>query len=309
MTHDVALGGYYAHIDEPFRRYSATTLQDVSGNSRLLDLVAVNAAGPVVGSADPERRVAATRSEFANGSGSQDTIAVYASDEWQITPPTAPRRRQLRYEKRHDHAARRGEHQDGQPRRCGDPGRRQCADRQWCVRCRSIAISTMSATPSAPTGSSADRPGVFARYTSHVPPAQRRQLHHQRHGAAGDPEHPADGGRVQALHPAGQPLPRPASSPTSTAMASATSSFDSEERRLYPADHLYRHPLLWRRDGRRRSGRSTGSTSRSMRRCRSPSSATCALPSFPPGAPVQRDYTGNQLLRVPEIWRCARRRR
>jgi outer membrane receptor protein involved in Fe transport len=85
MTHDVALGVYFAHIDETFRRYSATTLQDVSGNSRLLDLVAVNAAGQVVGSLT-QNGVSRYGSEFANGSGSQDTIAVYASDEWQVTP-------------------------------------------------------------------------------------------------------------------------------------------------------------------------------------------------------------------------------
>lgn len=85
MTHDVALGVYFAHIDETFRRYSATTLQDVSDNSRLLDLVAINASGQVVGSLT-QNGVSRYGSEFANGSGSSDTIAVYASDEWKITP-------------------------------------------------------------------------------------------------------------------------------------------------------------------------------------------------------------------------------
>jgi outer membrane receptor protein involved in Fe transport len=85
MTHDVALGVYFAHIDETFRRYSATTLQDVSDNSRLLDLVAINASGQVVGSLT-QNGVSRYGSEFANGSGSSDTIAVYASDEWQVTP-------------------------------------------------------------------------------------------------------------------------------------------------------------------------------------------------------------------------------
>ncbi|MGY4396112.1 catecholate siderophore receptor [Sphingomonas sp. UYAg733] len=85
QTHDVAFGVYFAHIDETFRRYSATTLQDVSDNSRLLDLVAVNAAGQVVGSLT-QNGVSRYGSEFANGSGSSDTIALYASDEWQLTP-------------------------------------------------------------------------------------------------------------------------------------------------------------------------------------------------------------------------------
>lgn len=82
--HDFAVGFYYAHIKETFRRYSASTLQDVSGNSRLLDLVALNASGSVVGSAT-QNGVVRYGSEFANGSGTQDTFALYASDEWQLT--------------------------------------------------------------------------------------------------------------------------------------------------------------------------------------------------------------------------------
>lgn len=84
-THDFAVGIYYAYIKETFRRYSASTIQDVSNNSRLLDLVALNAAGAVVGSLT-ENGVARYGSEFANGYGSQRTFALYASDEWQIAP-------------------------------------------------------------------------------------------------------------------------------------------------------------------------------------------------------------------------------
>ncbi len=83
--HDFAIGGYFARITETFRRYSATTLQDVSDNSHLLDLVAVNAAGEVVGSAT-QNGVARYGSEFANGHGKQSTWAAYVSDEWQIVP-------------------------------------------------------------------------------------------------------------------------------------------------------------------------------------------------------------------------------
>ncbi|WP_066810563.1 TonB-dependent receptor [Sphingomonas asaccharolytica] len=85
MTHDFALGFYYAHIRETFKRYSASTVQDVSGNSRLLDLVALNASGQVVG-ALTQNGVSRYGSEFANGYGKSDVFALYGSDEWQITP-------------------------------------------------------------------------------------------------------------------------------------------------------------------------------------------------------------------------------
>ncbi len=85
MTHDVSIGFYYARIEETFQRYSASTLQDVSDNSRLLDLVGLNGAGQVIGAAT-ENGVVRYGSEFANGSGTQDTFALYAADEWQVTP-------------------------------------------------------------------------------------------------------------------------------------------------------------------------------------------------------------------------------
>ncbi|TGX48681.1 hypothetical protein E5A73_20455 [Sphingomonas gei] len=53
-------------VKETCTRYSASTIQDVSGNSRLLDLVALNNAGAVVG-ALTEGGVARYGSEFANG--------------------------------------------------------------------------------------------------------------------------------------------------------------------------------------------------------------------------------------------------
>ncbi len=83
--HDVSIGGYFVRIKETFGRYSAVTLQDVSDNSRLLDFVALNAAGQVVGSLT-QNGVARYGSEFANGYGDQTTWAIYASDEWQVAP-------------------------------------------------------------------------------------------------------------------------------------------------------------------------------------------------------------------------------
>lgn len=85
QTHDISIGGYLAKIKETFRRYSATTLQDVSDNSRLLDLVGLNAAGQLVGSAT-QNGVFRYGSEFANGYGEQTTWAVYVADEWQVLP-------------------------------------------------------------------------------------------------------------------------------------------------------------------------------------------------------------------------------
>jgi catecholate siderophore receptor len=85
QSHDISVGGYIAKIKETFRRYSATTLQDVSDNSRLLDLVAVNSSGQVLGGAT-QNGVLRYGSEFANGFGEQTTLAVYAADEWKLFP-------------------------------------------------------------------------------------------------------------------------------------------------------------------------------------------------------------------------------
>ena len=84
QVHDVAFGVYFAHIDETFSRYSATVLTDTKNNAGLLDLVALNASGQVVGSLTDDG-VTRFGSEFADGTGSQWTQALYASDEWQIT--------------------------------------------------------------------------------------------------------------------------------------------------------------------------------------------------------------------------------
>ena len=84
QTHDVALGVYVARLDETFKRYSATVFTDVRDNARLLDLVAVNAAGAAVGTMTDDG-VSRYGSEFANGKGDSFTYAFYFSDEWQIT--------------------------------------------------------------------------------------------------------------------------------------------------------------------------------------------------------------------------------
>ncbi|MBV8804779.1 MAG: TonB-dependent receptor, partial [Sinobacteraceae bacterium] len=49
-THDATLGYYVADVSQDFSRYSSTALLDVEDNARLLDLVAVDGAGNVLGS-------------------------------------------------------------------------------------------------------------------------------------------------------------------------------------------------------------------------------------------------------------------
>jgi outer membrane receptor protein involved in Fe transport len=84
QTHDFAIGAYIASLKETFRDIRATMFTDVRDNARLLDLVAVNAAGAAVGTLT-DQGVFRHGSNFANGNGDSLTWAFYASDEWQIT--------------------------------------------------------------------------------------------------------------------------------------------------------------------------------------------------------------------------------
>lgn len=84
QTHDVTFGWYYAKVDQDFDRYSSSVLLDVRDNARLLDLVAVDAAGNVVGSLS-DKGVWRYGYEWENASGTSTTHAAYVSDEWQIT--------------------------------------------------------------------------------------------------------------------------------------------------------------------------------------------------------------------------------
>lgn len=85
-THDVTLGYYFAHISEDFSRYSSTALLDVEDNARLLDLVAVNAAGDVIKKFTDDNGIYKYGYEWEDAHGEQTTNALYLSDEWQITP-------------------------------------------------------------------------------------------------------------------------------------------------------------------------------------------------------------------------------
>jgi outer membrane receptor protein involved in Fe transport len=83
-THDVTFGYYFAHIDEDFSRYSSTALLDVQTNSRLLNLVAVDAAGNAL-STLTDNGIWRYGYEWENAAGEQTTHAFYLADEWQIT--------------------------------------------------------------------------------------------------------------------------------------------------------------------------------------------------------------------------------
>lgn len=84
QKHDFALGGYYAHVSEEYHANSATALTDVKDNANLLDVYVLDSAGRPTG-ALTENGVLSYGAEYVNGSGSSDTIAIYGSDEWQVT--------------------------------------------------------------------------------------------------------------------------------------------------------------------------------------------------------------------------------
>ena len=83
QTHDVTLGYYHAHFNQSFDRFSSTVLLDAHSNAKLLNLVAVNAAGAPLGLLTDDG-IYNNGYEWAHAHGVSDTDAVYASDEWQI---------------------------------------------------------------------------------------------------------------------------------------------------------------------------------------------------------------------------------
>ncbi|TCI09184.1 cyclic nucleotide-binding protein [Dyella soli] len=83
QTHDVTLGYYYAHFNQDFDRYSSTALLTATNNARLLNLVAVDAAGNPIGKLT-DGGIYNYGYEWAHASGTSNTNAFYLSDEWQI---------------------------------------------------------------------------------------------------------------------------------------------------------------------------------------------------------------------------------
>ena len=83
QTHNLALGLYYAKVQETFFQIGASALVDVQDNARLLDMVALNASGQVVANIT-EGGISRYGLQFNNAEGESDTIALYAADEWSI---------------------------------------------------------------------------------------------------------------------------------------------------------------------------------------------------------------------------------
>ena len=83
--HDFNFGYYYAHFNQNFSRYSSKVYLDVQNNSRLLNIVAQDASGKVVKTFS-DNGVSQYGYEWADANGEQTTNALYASDEWQLTP-------------------------------------------------------------------------------------------------------------------------------------------------------------------------------------------------------------------------------
>lgn len=84
QTHDATFGFYVADFTSSFNRYSSTVLLDVQNNARLLNLVAVDPAGNVLGSLT-DQGIYHYGYEWANANGQSTTTAFYLADEWQIT--------------------------------------------------------------------------------------------------------------------------------------------------------------------------------------------------------------------------------
>lgn len=83
QSHDVTLGYYFARFDQDFDRYSSSVLLDVRDRARLLDLYAVDAEG------NPLQPVTVDGFwqygyEWENASGRSTTHALYLADEWQL---------------------------------------------------------------------------------------------------------------------------------------------------------------------------------------------------------------------------------
>ena len=84
QSHDISVGGYLMSAHETFTRYSAVLMMDVQNQARLLDVVALDADGNVLGTAT-DNGVLRYGSEFADGQGEQLSAEAYAADEWQVT--------------------------------------------------------------------------------------------------------------------------------------------------------------------------------------------------------------------------------
>jgi outer membrane receptor protein involved in Fe transport len=82
--HSLALGMTYGGYNYRFDRYMGTTLLDVQGNAKLVDVAALNAVGAVVGKLT-DNGFQRYGSLYDNVGMNSDNIALYAGDEWQVS--------------------------------------------------------------------------------------------------------------------------------------------------------------------------------------------------------------------------------
>ena len=85
QSHDVAIGGYFSNFSYDYDRFMATSNLEVRDQARRLDIVAVNAAGAVLGRVT-DNGILRYGSLFDNAAIDARVFAFYASDEWQVTP-------------------------------------------------------------------------------------------------------------------------------------------------------------------------------------------------------------------------------
>lgn len=83
QQHNLTLGYYMASTKEDYSRYSSSVLLDAKDNASLLDLVALDANGQVLQTLS-DNGVWRYGYEWNNASGEQKSHAFYVSDEWQV---------------------------------------------------------------------------------------------------------------------------------------------------------------------------------------------------------------------------------
>lgn len=83
QSHDISLGIYYADYDYEYVRYMATAMFEVREQARLLDMVAVNNGADVLDVT--EDGILRYGSLYDNVTGNGETLALYMADEWQVS--------------------------------------------------------------------------------------------------------------------------------------------------------------------------------------------------------------------------------
>ena len=83
QRHDVTAGYYFAHFKQDFDRYSSSVLLGAQSHAPLLDLVASDAAGRPLASLT-DHGVYSYGYEWENAGGKSTTHALYLADEWQV---------------------------------------------------------------------------------------------------------------------------------------------------------------------------------------------------------------------------------